>query len=130
MPLESLHLLIETLKRRIQDHGDALRGSEMLTRYALIDPLLRELGWDTADPSQVMTRFYLDYELLGSNGKPVMSVEAKSLGTSLRYKALTQEVQDCIRQRIAYLAITDGNCWDIYSTNKPVPIAEKAGNLH
>ena len=26
------------------------------------------------------------------------------------------------------MAITDGNCWDIYNTNKPVPIAEKRVN--
>ena len=50
MPLESLHSLVETLKERIQDHSDALSVNETLTRYALIDPLLRELGWDTADP--------------------------------------------------------------------------------
>ena len=50
MPLDSLRLLVELLKERIQGHGAALRGSEALTRYALIDPLLRELGWDTANP--------------------------------------------------------------------------------
>ena len=94
MPLESLHSLVETLKKRIQDHGAELRKSTMLTRYALIDPLLRELNWDTTDPSQVMTRFYSGYMLMGSEGRPVMSVEEKSLGTSLRYTALTQEVQD------------------------------------
>lgn len=125
MPLESLHALVESLNERIQGHGAALRESTMLTRYALIDPLLRELGWDTADPSQVMTRYYSGYMLLGSEGRPVMSVEAKSLGTSLRYTALIKEVEDCLKQRIAYLAITDGNCWDIYETNRPVPVEEK-----
>ena len=50
MILESLLELVETLKARIDAHGDQLRQSEALTRYALIDPLLRELGWDTEDP--------------------------------------------------------------------------------
>lgn len=51
MPLESLHSLVDTLKERIVEHGDVLKGNEWLTRYSLIDPLLRELGWDTADPA-------------------------------------------------------------------------------
>ena len=50
MPLENLLTLIEKLQERIDSHGDALKKNEMLTRYALIDPLLRELGWDTEDP--------------------------------------------------------------------------------
>jgi len=47
MPLENLIQLIETLQQRIQQHGDALRQSAMLTRYVLVDPLLRGLDWDT-----------------------------------------------------------------------------------
>ena len=54
MPLESLLGLVETLRSRIDEHGNALRQSEALTRYTLIDPLLRELGWDTDDPALVM----------------------------------------------------------------------------
>ena len=51
MPLESLLQLVETLRERIESHGATLSQSEALTRYALIDPLLRELGWDTSDPA-------------------------------------------------------------------------------
>ena len=50
MPLDSLLNLVETLKQRIVEHKAALSQSEALTRYALIDPLLRELGWDTSRP--------------------------------------------------------------------------------
>ena len=57
MPLESLLELVETLRKRIDEHGAALRQSEALTRYALIDPLLRELGWDTEDPALVVPEF-------------------------------------------------------------------------
>ena len=39
MPLESLLELVKTLRARIDAHGAVLRGSEALTRYALIDPL-------------------------------------------------------------------------------------------
>ena len=57
-----------------------------MTRAALIDPLLRELGWDTENPALVMPEYrlgrgYADYALL-KDGKPVMMVEAKKLGNS------------------------------------------------
>ncbi len=130
MPLDSLHSLVESLKKRIQDHGAALRASEALTRYALIDPLLRELGWDTADPSLVIPEYKsgtgrADYALLGSDGKPAMMVEAKSLGSSLSDSVLSQGIQYCLEKGTRHFALTDGNNWEIYETHRPVPIEEK-----
>ena len=126
MPLESLLELVKTLRIRIDEHRHALSGNEMLTRYALIDPLLRELGWDTADPAIVIPedtsglgRGRPDY-VLQNNGQPAMVIEAKKLGSGL---------QDGTRQAVAYamdanrqaryFAITDGQHWEIYDTNKP-----------
>ena len=128
MPLESLHELVETLRNRIDEHGEALRQSEALTRYALIDPLLRELGWNTEDPALVMPEYRLgagsaDYALL-SNGKPVMMIEAKKLGTLLN-DATSQGIRYCIEGGIGYFAVTDGSRWEIYETHKPVPIDQK-----
>ena len=37
MPLEDLLELVGTLRDRIDEHGNELRQSEALTRYALID---------------------------------------------------------------------------------------------
>ena len=130
MPLDSLRLLVELLKERIQGHGAVLRGSEALTRYALIDPLLRELGWDTADPSLVVPEYKsgngrADYALLSSDGKPAMMVEAKSLGSSLRDTALSQGIQYCLEKGTKYFTLTDGNCWEVYETHRPVPMEEK-----
>ena len=87
MPLESLLELVHTLSDRIDQHGSALRQSEALTRYALIDPLLRELGWDTSDPEMVIPEYRsgngrADYALM-NNSSPAMMVEAKSLGYKL-----------------------------------------------
>ncbi len=128
MPLESLLELVETLHERIDKHGAALRQSEALTRYALIDPLLRELGWDTEDPALVMPEYrlgrgYADYALL-KDGKPMIMVEAKKLGTPLQ-DAASQGIGYCIEDGIAYFAVTDGRQWEIYETHKMARIAEK-----
>ena len=45
---------IETVKRRITEHGTSLRENEIRTRAALIDPILKALGWDVSDPDLVM----------------------------------------------------------------------------
>jgi len=57
-------------------HAEALRKSERLTRYALIDPLLRGLGWDTGNPDEVRLEYSagrgrVDYALM-SSGEPVI----------------------------------------------------------
>ena len=51
--LDELVDVIETLKSRINEHRSVLQGNEAQTRLSLIDPLLRALGWDTADPALV-----------------------------------------------------------------------------
>ncbi len=128
MPLESLLRLVETLRARIEAHGADLRGSEALTRYALIDPLLRELGWDTADPSLVMPEYTsgagrVDYALL-ADGSPAVMVEAKKLGTSLK-GAVNQVISYCMIEGTDYFALTDGERWEVYETHKQGRLDEK-----
>ena len=129
MPLEGLLELVETLRARIDAHGAALRGSEALTRYALIDPLLRELGWDTSNPDMVVPEYKsgsgsADYALI-SNGSPAMMVEAKKLSTPLRDQVLAQGINYCLMEGTGYFSVTDGQRWEIYETHRPVPIDEK-----
>lgn len=128
MPLENLLTLIEKLRERIDSHSDALRQSEALTRYALIDPLLRELGWDTEDPDMVVPEYSsgsgrVDYALC-KNGKSVIMLEAKKLDRSLN-DAIGQGIQYCLVEGTEYFAVTDGRHWEIYETHKPVPIDDK-----
>ena len=128
MLLDDLYQAIEKLRERMDEHGDRLRQSEALTRNALVDPLLRALGWDTEDPALAMPEYRLgsgfaDYALLNS-GKPAIVIEAKKLGTPL-YSAAEQSVTYCVNAGIRYFVATDGRKWDVYETHRPVPLAEK-----
>lgn len=128
MPLDSLLELVETLRERIDEHGAALRQSEAQTRYALIDPLLRELGWDTGDPELVIPEYKTeagsaDYALF-SGGKILMMVEAKNLGTPPK-QAINQVISYCVEGGIDYFAVTNGNEWEIYETHRRGNIDEK-----
>ena len=129
MPLESLLELVETLGDRIDRHGPALKQSEALTRYALIDPLLRELGWDTSDPGMVMPEYKsgsgrADYALMNGDS-PAIMLEAKSLDTNLEGAVLSQGIQYCLEQGTMFFCVTDGRRWEIYETHKPVPMNDK-----
>ena len=120
MVLESLSDLVETLRARITAHARPLTKSEALTRYALIDPLLRELGWNTEDPALVIPEHQTgggsaDYALL-NNGSPVMMVEAKKLGTPFGDSVLSQGVNYCLMQGTNYFSVTDGQRWEVYET--------------
>jgi hypothetical protein len=123
--------LLEAIKRvceRIKRYENQLRQNEMLTRYALVDPILRALGWDTEDPEQVVPEFSMrtgraDYALL-VEGKSHIVVEAEPLGAALT-RAAEQGVRYAVSEGIPYFVCTDGNRWVIYDTFKRVPLEEK-----
>ena len=122
MPLDELLETVETLRRLLTEQGAALRRSEGQTRSALIDPLLQQLGWDTHDLSQVVPEYQYgsthkraDYALLDTNGKPVIILEAKRLGESMQ-AAVTQGIDYSRREGTPYLAVSDGQKWEIYKT--------------
>ena len=128
--VEELLRLITVLRNRIDEHGAALRGNEALTRYTLIDPLLRCLGWDTENPSQVVPEFRIpssptksaDYALFAQHKRaehrePAVIVEAKKLGFPLA-DAAQQAVNYCAVEGFEYFAVTDGRDWQLYGMHR------------
>lgn len=134
MLLDDLYQVIEKLRERMENHQVRLRQSEALTRNALVDPLLRALGWDTEDPALVMPEYRMDNNLIAdyallSNGKTAIVVEAKSLNTPVddtRPDGIVDKgIRYCMRDGIEYYVTTDGRVWNIYETHRRVPIADK-----
>lgn len=131
MALESLLELVRTLSKRIKEHGELLRNNEALTRTALIDPLLRELGWNIEDPAQVIPEFPTDnnekpdYVLFTSAG-PTMIVEAKSLDSPLHEKEKAYKKSPTIQalnysyniRETNYFSVTNGRYWEIYDKQR------------
>lgn len=166
MNVKELQGLIETLKKRIRDHRNDLMASEALTRYALVDPLLRELGWDTGDPGQVRPEYTLregekygeaDYALFKNDQDktvarkdgqkvPAVVVEAKRLGMFGKQDnqdqvsldglvglervlaGAEQAMRYCNTDGIRYFAVTDGQFWHLFQTNKDGNLSEKKIN--
>jgi hypothetical protein len=112
--------LLEAIKRvceRIKRYENQLRQNEMLTRYALVDPILRALGWDTEDPEQVepepRTETGRPDYALKHDGKPIVMVEAKPLRSDLE-KARSEGFRYCWQNKVPFYAITDGNVWELH----------------
>ena len=95
---------------------------------ALIDPLLRALGWDTEDPALVLPEYEssgrADYALLGGAGKPSAVIEAKRLGESLANHR-GQMVNYANMSGIPYAGLTDGNIWEFYDVFDRKPLEER-----
>ena len=129
--LEPLVSVIETVRRRIKDHGASLRENETRTRVALIDPILQALGWDVSDPTVVTPEFPVsasraDYALLGPGGNALVALEAKRLGESLAPHR-QQMVNYVNTEGIGYAGLTDGANWEVYRvfTATPLPLSER-----
>lgn len=121
--LDDLAQSIETLQERIKAHGKSIGDYESRTRVTLIDPMLCALGWEVSDPSRVQiepraANGWADYALLGSNGRPVVYIEAKAL--SVTKPPVLQTVSYAVAEntesavKVAYCAWTNGDEWAVF----------------
>ena len=117
--LDDLVQTITTLRERISKYGSELSKNEIRTRAVLIDPMLKVLGWDVADPARVTVEYdaghgRADYGLKkGLGDAPVALVEAKRLNEPLG-PHLGQLLNYATDRGVRYGCITDGNVWEFY----------------
>ena len=117
-PLEPLMSALDRARQTIGQLGTELRRNEDQTRQSLINPILRELGWETADPAAVRNQFPIkqnrvDYALMAERDDPIAIVEAKRLGESIENN-LSQLVAYAYDAPVRFAVLTDGNIWEIY----------------
>ena len=143
MALDDLQGIIRKLQDMIEAHRDYLSRHETRTRQVLIDPLLRELGWDVSDPKAVQLEYavkleyragtkWADYTLMfkdestsDDEPKPVAVIEAKSLGSDLEDDKMMQALNYANRDGIDYMIVTDGDKWEMYEVFKRAPLEER-----
>ena len=130
---DNLVKVIETLQKRIRSDGATIRGNELRSRTALIDPLLYALGWDAANPALVVPEYLAgggsaDYALLKMerNAKPpiIAFIDAERLGEDLRpHRAQTLNIANI--EGVRYAGLTDGDRWELYEVFKEAPLADR-----
>ena len=101
---------------------------EWRTRYFLIDPIIRALGWKTESPWELDIEHQhregrIDYVLSDRAGNRIIYIEAKALG-NLSVKLQGRQTDD-ERQlakyiqgmKLGYGVLTDGREWHIYDAS-------------
>lgn len=118
-PLSSLCDVLKVVKASATSYRDKLQANEAVTRAVLIDPVLRALGWDVANPANVEVEKpvssgrlagRLDYFLNTDNAEKPIVIEAKKLGESLEAD-FSQIATYACTLRIENLFLTDGLKW-------------------
>ena len=125
--MHDLLITLDTIRERIKEHRKDLAKNEAMTRYVLIDPLLRSLDWDVSNPADVVPE-----EGSGAGGKTdytmgrnSMVVEAKKFGEVLDKH--TDKLVDYIRTRdVRYGVLTNGSQWRMYDSKETTrtPVVE------
>ncbi len=133
--LDDITGIVMTIREKIESNENMFRKNEMMTRYTLVDPLLRGIGWDLSDPGTVVPEEgsvkgagKTDYTMLGStqtrnrpgtndavfpDALPVLVVEVKSLGSRLDSSAV-KIVHYMETRGTRHGVLTDGRKWRIY----------------
>ena len=128
--LDPLKSEINKLEKFIHSRGSAWRPNETETRSALINPLLKALGWDPADPALVSQEYSTgygpaDYALLSLDARPVAFIEAKKLGESQSKKHQEQIVRYAFAKDVPYAGLTNGNHWEFYQIFNPAELKRR-----
>lgn len=125
-PLSNLSEVLSQTSTAARDYAKSLNSNEAATRAALVDPVLRALGWNVGNPNMVevektltnSTQSRIDYALYDINGTIRIIIEAKPLGQSLSSHA-QQLVQYAFGFQMTNLFLTNGNEWHHYTNFSP-----------
>lgn len=117
-------------KKIIRYQGKGM--NEQNTKTALIDPILRALGWDVGDLEEVQQEYKrtkrdkpVDYALLLLR-EPRLFVEAKALGQNLNDRKWANQIMGYATVAgVEWVVITNGDEYRIYNALAPVPIEDK-----
>ena len=123
--------VIDTVRTRIARYRGKDVG-EQNTKTALIDPVLRALGWDVGDLEAVRQEYKrrprdkpVDYALLLLRA-PCLFVEAKALGQNLDDRRWANQIMGYATVAgVEWVVLTDGEEYRIYNALAHVPMEEK-----
>ena len=140
-PLATIYKVLQHVQAAAQTNTGIFRKNEAATRAALIDPVLRALGWDTAnvqmvEPEKTLSNeLRIDYLLNDPNGQPWVVVEAKCLDSSLdKYGYVGKILGYALTLNVQTVCITDGITWHLhthlqYGKSEPVVFSLSGDDL-
>jgi predicted type IV restriction endonuclease len=128
-PLSHLSLTLSQVKASAMQYESTLKRNEAATRAVLVDPVLRALGWNTANTYMVevertLAQTRVDYALYDSNGDVQVIVEAKPLGNDLTHPTILMNlVTYAFTYGLQDIFLTDGLVWHHFTNFQPGNVA-------
>ena len=121
-PIAAIYQVLQHIQATAQANASIFRKNEAATRAALIDPVLRTLGWDTAnvqmvEPEKTLgNELRIDYLLNDPTGRPWVVIEAKCLDSSLdKYGYVGKILGYALALNVHTVCITDGITWHLHT---------------
>lgn len=124
-PLSNLSDTLRQIITSAKLYQSTLKKNEAATRAVLVDPVLRALGWDTANTYMVEVEKTLgqaraDYALYDSNAAVKIIVEAKALGENLNQPSIVMSlVNYAFTFKLQDIFLTDGIIWQHFTNFQP-----------
>ena len=121
-PIITIYQVLQHVQAAAQANAGIFRKNEAATRAALIDPVLRALGWDTTnvqmvEPEKTLgNELRIDYLLNDPTGQPWVVIEAKCLDSSLdKYGYVGKILGYALTLNVHTVCITDGITWHLHT---------------
>jgi len=128
--MSDLPSVLGTVRERIAKFRGQSIGEEN-TKHALIEPVLKALGWDVEDLDEVRCEYKLkssdnpvDYALF-VRGNLRLFVEAKALGENLDKWANVIMGYTGVAGIVDWIVLTDGNEYRVYNASAKVHVDQK-----
>lgn len=123
MQIDKLISRLQEIYEIYQEHKSHYQSSETATRDQLINPILNELGWNTASPKFVRPNqrddagFIPDYALF-KEGKKLLIVEAKKTSVAIdnNAKSISQLIRYVYEDGLEFGILTNGVRWLLFDT--------------
>ena len=142
--IQDIEKAIKDVRRVVNKSGDQFTGSgkEYQTRYWIIDPILRALGWNVSDPGLVWIEYPIngeiaDYALFVPDLEdPIMLLEAKAIPSAdiiklankndnanetkeFKQSEVNQLRRQCTGLTEGYGVLSCGSLWSIFDLGIP-----------
>ena len=106
--------LIELIRSRLSNSAYV---NEAAISHGIVTPILSELGWDIADPDQLVPEYpvesgRVDFALLGLGRRPAVFIEVKAVGRAL--DGDRQLFSYAFKHGVPLCVLTDGREWSVY----------------
>jgi len=112
---ETIKMVLERMKK----YRNLYEKSEESVRYQIINPILKELGWNSENPEEVQPNISTeegipDYSLL-KNDIRVLFIEAKKLSVDVEEKEIIRKLgQYCFGEGMKYGVLSNGAIWILF----------------